>query len=163
MATKNLVSASLTAANISSIKTAMQTISDKMPFLISLTDAQRRGGLKLGDKTFGFVDKVMDYSKTNSDMVPAYLDLTELTTDYQLFKDLSEILRILKPLEQSIEDTATEAGIEALAASLVFYGSVKAATKQGVQGAKAIYEDLQKRFPGASGSAGTTTETTKTT
>jgi hypothetical protein len=165
MATKNLVSAALTDADKTAIKQAIQTASEKMPFLISLTDEQRRGGLKLGDKTVGFVDKVMSYSQTNPSLVPSYLDTAEFTKDYQLTKDLLDVLRILRPLMQNIEDTSTEAGVEALAAAMVFYNAVKGAAKQGVPGAKAIYEDLQKRFPSAGSSSAssnvTATDTSK--
>jgi len=162
MATKNLVSAALTAEDKTAIMGAVQTVAAKLPFLISLTDDQRRGGMKLGDKTVGFVDKVMSYSQTNPTFVPAYLDLTEFTKDYQLTRDLMEILRVLRPLEQSIEDTTTESGVEALGAAMVFYNSVKGAAKQGVPGAKAIYDDLQKRFPGASGNSAASGDTTGT-
>ena len=153
MATKNLVSATLSPADISDIKQAIQTILSKMPFLISLTEDQRRGGMKLGDKTIGFVDKVTTYSKTNPNFIPSYLDTTEFSKDYQLTKDLLDILRTLRPLVQDIEDTATETGIEAVSAAMVFYNSVKSASKQGVPGAKTIYEDLQKRFPGGASTA----------
>jgi hypothetical protein len=151
MATKNLISAAIPQTDISEIKTAIQTIIAKTPFLISLTDDQRKGGLKLGDKTVGFVDKVVDYLKTNPYLIPAYLDTAEFKKDYQLTKELLEILRILRPLVQNMEDTATEAGIEALSAALVYYNAVKTASKQGIEGAKVIYEDLQRRFPGGSG------------
>lgn len=153
MKIQNLVSTTLPAEDKTAIMDAIQTLVTKMPFLISLTNDQRRGGMKLGDKTVGFVDKVVDYSQSNPDFVPAYLDLTEFNNDYLLIKDLSEILRVLQPVVQNIEDTTTEAGIEALGAAMVFYNSVKSAAKQGVPGAKSIYDDLQKRFPGASGNS----------
>ena len=159
MVTKNLISVTITPAEITEAKQLIQTLTEKFPFLISLTTEQRIGGMKLGDKTVSFVDKVIDYSKTNTNFIPPYLDMTEFAKDYKLSKDLLEILRTLKPLVQNIEDTATEAGIEALSAAMVYYNSVKAAAKQGVPDAKVIYEDLQKRFPGA-GSSGKQTPTT---
>ncbi len=160
MAAKNLISASLSPADIGEIKQALQTISNKLPFLISLTDEQRKGGMILGDKSVGFVDKVQNYINTNPTLVPAYLDTAEFSKDYQLTKNLMEILRIIRPLVQNMEDTSTEAGMEAFGAAMVFYNAVKVAAKQGVQGAQVIYEDLQKRFPGAAGSK-TNTEPTK--
>ena len=155
MATKNLVSASLTPADIGEIKQALQTINTKLPFLISLTDEQRTGGLRLGDKSFGFIDKVDSYIKSNPQLVPSYLDTTEFGKDYQLTKDLLEIMRIIKPLTVNMEDTCTESGIEAFAAALAYYNAIKTAAKQGVPGAQAIYDDLQKRFPGSSSKAAT--------
>jgi hypothetical protein len=156
MLTKNLISAAIAPSGLTEAKQLIQTLTGKFPFLLSLTTEQRTGGMKLGDKTVSFVDKVIDYSKTNNSLVPPYLDMAEFAKDYKLTKDLLEILRTLKPLVQNMEDTATEAGIEALSAAMVFYNSVKAGAKQGVPGAQAIYEDLQKRFPGASGVKQTT-------
>ena len=161
MLTKNLVSAAIAPADLTVIKQMIQTLASKFPFLISLTAEQRMGGMKLGDKTVSFVDKVIDYSKTNSTFIPPYLDMTEFAKDYKLTKDLLEILRTLKPLVQNIEDTATEAGVEALSAAMVFYNSVKAGAKQGVPGANAVYEDLQKRFPGAGSAKQTPPATTQ--
>jgi hypothetical protein len=41
------------------------------------------------------------------------------------------------------------AGSEAYQAALIFYNSVKIAASQGIPGAKAVYEELKKRFPGS--------------
>ena len=152
MLTKNMISASITAADVAAAKQRLLDLIAQFPFLISLTPAQRIGGLKLGDKTVSFVDKIIAYSNANPDFVPPYLDMAEFAKDYQLMKDLLEILRILRPFARDMEDTTTEARVEALSAAMVLYNSVKGAAKQGVPGAKAIYEDLQQRFPGAGGS-----------
>jgi hypothetical protein len=37
---------------------------------------------------------------------------------------------------------------EAYQAALVFYNSVKMAARRDIPGAKAVYEELKKRFPG---------------
>jgi hypothetical protein len=151
MTQPNRVSATLTLEAKTNIKNAIKTINDNLPFLISLTDEERRGGMKLGDKTIGFLDKNYNYIQSNGSLAPSYLELSEYTKDYTVSKDLLEILQLLNPLIQNIEDTYTQVGIEALTSALVFYNAVKMAAKQGVPGAKAIYDDLQKRFPGGSG------------
>jgi hypothetical protein len=40
------------------------------------------------------------------------------------------------------------AGSEAFQAALVFYNSTKVVASQDVPGAKAVYEELKRRFPG---------------
>jgi GrpB-like predicted nucleotidyltransferase (UPF0157 family) len=47
-----------------------------------------------------------------------------------------------------VDDTTMVAGSEAYQFALIFYNSVKMAARQDIPGAKAIYEDLKKRFPG---------------
>jgi hypothetical protein len=54
-----------------------------------------------------------------------------------------------------VDDMATIAGSEALSSILSYYNNVKDAAKKGVPGAKAIYDDLAKRFPGRTPSNGT--------
>jgi TolA-binding protein len=51
-------------------------------------------------------------------------------------------------LHEYTDDTAMTSGSEAYQAALIFYNSVKMAARQDVPGAKAVYEELRKRFPG---------------
>jgi hypothetical protein len=50
------------------------------------------------------------------------------------------------------------AGSEAYQSSLIFYNSVKMAARQDIPGAKAIYEELKKRFPGPKHRSNSNTE-----
>ena len=52
-----------------------------------------------------------------------------------------------RQLEEGVSDTQTTAGSEAYQSALVFYNSAKLAASQGINGAKAVYEELKKRFP----------------
>src|ERR1035437_3667728 len=121
MATQNLVSAQIAAAVKVQIQTNINAIATALPFLISLTAEERKGGLKLGDKTVAFVDKAIGYANTNAALVPAYINLPEIQKDYQLQKDLIEILKSLHTLVQKVEDTEQEAGAEAYNGILGFY------------------------------------------
>lgn len=148
MATKNIVSYAIPATDKTTIQTSINTIASKLPFLISLTNEERKGGIKLGDKTGVFMQKSLDYAKNNPTLVPPFTDLNEIAKDLALYNDLTNILEWLKPLVQKIEDTQMEAGTEAFSAILPFYDTARVATQKDVPGAKAIYTDLQSRFPG---------------
>ncbi len=148
MATQNLVSAVLPPADKTAVQTAIQTITGKLPFLISLTNDERKGGMKLGDKSVAFIGKAIGYAQTNPALVPGYVNLTEIQKDYQLQKDLIEIQQWLASLLQKIDDTQQEAGAEAFNGMLGFYQAVRVASEKNVPGARAIYEDLNQRFPG---------------
>jgi hypothetical protein len=148
MSTQNLVSAEVTDAVKSEIKTHVNTIDSSLPFLLALTNSDRKGGLKLGDKTVAFVEKAIDYANAYPSLVPAYIDLNEIEKDYELQKDLIDILQWINSLVQKIEDTQQEAGAEAYNGILGFYQSVKVAAEKNVPGARAIYEDLSERYPG---------------
>lgn len=148
MATQNLVSASLAPADKTAVQTSIQAIATKLPFLISLTNDERKGGIKLGDKTVAFIEKAIDYAVANSALVPPYVNLVEIQKDYALQKDLIDIQQWMAGLLQKIEDTQQEAGVEALNGILGFYQAVRVASEKDVPGARAIYQDLNQRFPG---------------
>jgi len=148
MATQNLVSAVIAPANKTAVHTSIQSIAAKLPFLISLTNDERKGGMKLGDKSVAFIAKAISYAHANPTLVPGYVKLAEIEKDYNLQKDLIDIQQWLAGLLQKIDDTQQEAGVEAFNAILGFYQSVHVAAQKDVPGARAIYEDLSQRFPG---------------
>lgn len=120
------------------------------PYLASLTMQDRQYIAKMSDKTVAFVTKIIDYSETNADFNPAYLDIPELKRDFKLVHDLKKIEELAKQLASDIDDTMMLAGSEAYLSSLLYYNNVKVAAKQGLAQAKPIYEDLSVRFPGRS-------------
>ena len=77
------------------IQSNINGIGAAMPFLLALTNEERQGGLKLGDKTVAFIDKAIDYACSNPTLVPPYVNLEEIQKDYQLQKDLVDILQWL--------------------------------------------------------------------
>lgn len=118
------------------------------PFLISLTNDQRRTTPKMGDKTLPFVTKVLEYSKSNPTFVPPYMNIPEMETDVQAAEVLSGMLRSSEQLTSNLDDTVMLSGSEAYMAALGYYNAVKHAAKSNIPAAKVIYEDLRKRFPG---------------
>ena len=147
---KNMISATIDPAVMAQIKTKITEIGALTPFLITLTDEDRMGGLKMGDKSLPFAGKTVEYISSAPEFKPAFLDEAELVRDYNLATSLEEVLRQLRPLVQRFEDTAQEAGIEAMAAALLYYGNVKSAAEKGIGNAPEIFSDLAKRFPGKS-------------
>jgi hypothetical protein len=100
----------------------------------------------MGDKTIAFVQKSLEYAETNPALVPGYLDVPEARKDFALAQDLNTVLKQVSTLQRAIEDTAMVAGSEAYNAALVFYSSVKGASRVNVPGSEAVYNDLQQRF-----------------
>jgi hypothetical protein len=145
---KNKISATIDPGVMAQIKSKITEIAALTPFLITLTDEDRKGGLKMGDKSLPFVGKTIEYISSAPEFKPAFLDEAELVRDFNLATSLEEALRQLRPLVQRFEDTAQEAGVEAMAAALLYYGNVKSAAEKGIGNAPEIFSDLAKRFPG---------------
>ena len=88
----------------------------------------------------------LEYAENNPALVPVYLDIAEAKKDFALSQDLNNILKQVSTLQRAIEDTTMVAGSEAYNAALVFYNSVKGASRVNVPGSEAVYNDLQQRF-----------------
>ena len=100
----------------------------------------------MGDKSIAFVEKALDYAKSNPEFAPAYLNIPELQIDLRAVQDLTAIWQLLEPLTNNVNDTEMLSGSEAFQAALAYYNSVKHAAKMNVPSAKAILDDLKKRF-----------------
>ena len=161
MKTTNLISVDFTDEIFQQADKKIDELEALLSFLISLTPDQRKGGIKLGDKSLGFLEKTKDYSTQKPQFIPSYADMPEMYRDAATSAKALTLARKLSILLLKLEDTATIAGIEAFSAALVYYHSVKTAAKQGAPGAQAIYEDLMKRFPGYNN--GSTDESKPTT
>lgn len=116
------------------------------PYLIALTPAERQAIPNMSDKTLPFVEKTLAYTASTPQFVPQYMNLTALKTDYQTYDQLIPLFRVVKQLSNGLDDTTMQAGAECYTNALNFYNSVKQAARIDVPGAKAIHEDLRKRF-----------------
>jgi hypothetical protein len=118
-----------------------------LPYFKSLTPSERRSLAKMGGKTLNFVEKSHEFAAQNGNFVPPFLDMHSFDVDFSDAHNLWSVLLIAKQLYENIDDTTMIAGSESYQAALIFYNSVKMAARQDVPGAKAIYEELKKRFP----------------
>ncbi|MBI5216452.1 MAG: hypothetical protein HY960_11935 [Ignavibacteriae bacterium] len=150
------ISAELPDADRDAAIDALKSARAKLPFLINLTAEERGTMLKMGDKSVSFVSKSLDYCKANPNLSPPYLDATELQKDVVLTQQLSPIMQELASLFEAVSDTYMAVGSEAFTSALVFYNSVKAASKSNVTGITSIYDDLKTRFPGRPPKSGPT-------
>lgn len=122
----------------------LQTMLD--PYLIGLTNDGRRKGLKMSDKSQPFVEKANEYAKSHPGFTPPFMQADELEIDLKAVRDLTKVYRQVDQLCRSLNDTVMQSGSEAFAEALAYYQAVKQAAKMGRPNAKAVYEDLKKRF-----------------
>jgi hypothetical protein len=141
----NEISATLTESDVQDIQKAIAIITDKMPFLIHMTTAERRRRFKMGDKSLAFVNNSITAAQTNPEILPSSFDLEELRRDYQLAASLTEIQLQLSQLSEKVDDTLLSVGSDAMSGGLTVYDYVKTAAKR-VPGLKAIADQLGVRF-----------------
>ena len=149
MSTENVISIEIPEADIQAVKDALNTIQTTLaPYVMALTPEQRKTIPKMSDGTEPFVGKVMDYATSNPQFAPPYMDVPEMKKDFDAVSALLPFLRTADQLVSNLNDTTMMAGSEAYVAALSYYNSVKMASKTNIPGAKAIYDDLSKRFAG---------------
>ena len=100
----------------------------------------------MSDGTLPFVQKCLSYCQSNPEFAPAFINFEELYSDMKVYEQLLPVYRTVFQLENKLNDTSMEAGAESYVSALGYYNSVKLAAKLDAPGAKAIYEDLAKRF-----------------
>jgi len=150
MAQQDLIAVNLPDDDMVAIKEAIATLSTKLvPHLKTLNAQERQELPKMGDKTVAFVQKALEYSQQNKDLVPSFLDLTAMAIDVKAVQTLRELAQGLNPLTDALNDSIILSGSEAYQGALVFYSNVKSAAKVKAPNAATIYNDLSARFPGA--------------
>ena len=140
----NRISATLSTADQEAVMAAIETIRQKLPFLIDLTSSERLGLAKLGDKSQGFVKKALEVAVQNQSMLPGSFDLEEMRKDAQLFENLSPIRLAIDKLQNQVDDTATQVGAEAFAAARAVYAAAR--TPFAPPALRTAAEDLGKRW-----------------
>ncbi|MDR1336545.1 MAG: hypothetical protein LBK22_06925 [Tannerella sp.] len=123
------------------------SIEEIFPYDPGLTPHDRMTIPRMGEKTLSFVEKAHEYAKANPALCPSFLDMDAFDIDYADARNLWNVRNKAKQLFDILNDIVALSGSEAYQASLLFYHAVKLAAEQGVPGAKAIYDELRKRFP----------------
>jgi len=146
MSYKN-ISAVLKAEDITEIKSAIQTIKDKMPFSVNLTIQERRRLRKMGPGRLGYVQDVHQAVSSNSEILPNSFSLDEYSKDVKLFQDLNEIRSLLIPLYENIDNTYKALGSEMLKQTDECYGYLKlSAQKTNNQALIQTYKTIQNQL-----------------
>jgi hypothetical protein len=139
------ISATLPQADIDAVKTAITTISTKLPFLITLDGAERQALFKLGPKSADFVNDASAAAVSFPTILPQSFDKTEYAKDTALFKTLSELKMLLDSVTEKVDNTYLALGAEAMTASLEVYAYVQTA-KDRTPGLASVADKLKERF-----------------
>jgi len=146
MPSDNKISVTLSAQDKADVLAAFATIREKLPFLQNMTPQERRRTPTIGTERSSMDQTFAAEMAAHADLVPSYVDMTELAKDRALWADLAEIASEAREVCEGIEDTAHLAGSDIYMAYLSFYQAVKQAALRNVVGANALYENLRQFF-----------------
>jgi hypothetical protein len=142
---KNRVSAVLARTDLDAVVKMIDDIKSRLPFLISLTEADKTALPRFGDKSLAFVKKALALAKKDSDFLPRSFNAAEMEKDVTLYESLYAILQPLNLLVEKVTDTFRETGAEAYSAALVVYASAKQEGKNA-GGLESVMDEMSRRF-----------------
>ena len=136
----------LTPAQKAAILAKIGELAALLTFTTGLSDEQRRGMSKMGDKSLGFDEKTSNYMASRPELVPGYVDTAALAQNRAARVDVGDLMRAVGDQWQRLSDTVMVLGHQIYKPELAFYHSAEEAAKHGVPGAQAIVNDLKPRF-----------------
>ena len=144
----NRLNITATAAQLTAVKGALQTIATNLPFLTGLTIDERIALPAINVNNKAFTEDALNVAANNASLIPSYLSVASMQNDMTLFTQLDEIIILVKQLLEKLEDTQLLAGSEAYTSALTLYKLLGAAADSGVPGADAVVTLLKARFVG---------------
>ncbi|MGJ3245299.1 MAG: hypothetical protein ACFE0I_04400 [Elainellaceae cyanobacterium] len=123
---------------------AIALIYDKLPFLVGLTQAERKRLCRMGDKTRPFVNKSIELAAQNHELMSRCLDIDEMRRDVDLVDALYPIMLSVAKLQELLEDTYLQAGSEAFEAARMAYSAARKHGKNA--GIDSAVEEVGRRF-----------------
>ncbi|MBI2924563.1 MAG: hypothetical protein HYY24_02530 [Verrucomicrobia bacterium] len=142
------ISAQVSAADVQAVKDAVAAIRQKLPFLVSLTNDERKSIYKAGN-SLSFVQDSLQAAKNNPAILPGSFGVSEFESDVNLFAALTELNTVVAQVASEIDDTRIAIGSEAMSEATQVYNYDKAAAKT-TPGLKPLAEQLGERFRRAS-------------
>lgn len=117
-----------------------------MPFLIKLSDSERKALQPIDDGRKPFVEKSIDFGLRNADLDPGSGLLQAAPNDVSLYSFLAIAENELNQLLEMIRDTKQLAGSEAYDVARFIYMKAKMNVKMGIPGSQAIVDELGKLY-----------------
>lgn len=142
----NLISAVLSDTDKEAAKASIVTAKSKMPFLISLSDDQKKGKRKMGQKSVEYVKLNLRGVQNFGKYIPAAIvNADEFTKDVNLISQLWDVRVVLASLLEEVDDTIDAASIDCMRTADSVYDYLKKAAKTDAA-VKSLIEELAKRF-----------------
>ena len=126
---QDLVSLQFAPTDLDAVDSALAVLEAKLEALVTLTAAERRKAIKMGDKSEVFCRQTELVLRQNPGIVPSNFDLAGLQEDLTALDALRPRLQRLRALTDRADDTELALGSDILSASLDGYALAKVGGK----------------------------------
>lgn len=141
---QNLLSLTLTDAQLKNVDDALANLETALSDLISLDGDERRGFARMGNKSEAFCRQILTALVQNPQIVPPSIQLAEGQADLVAIERLRPRLARLRRLTERAEDTEAVLGSDVMTLALEGYALLKVAGRN--QGLEGLRKDLSARF-----------------
>ena len=145
MATKNLVSGSISDETVTAVKTKLGEIATALPFLIVLSATERKKTRVMGQKSVEYVNLALNGAESFSEYLLSSFDKAELAKDIAVINKLWKIRVDVASLLEKIDDTIYGASSDAMRAADEVYDYLKSASEKNAA-VKALVAEMRKRY-----------------
>ena len=112
----------------------------------ALSPKQRLQMLGSGVRRYGFNDKVSDFAESNPEFIPPYLNVPKFKRNIRETEMLRDISAMLAQMQRITDDLLLITGDEVYRQALMYYNTVRDASRRRVPGADALYRILEQYF-----------------
>ncbi len=128
---QNKISAVLAAAALTNINTAIATIRTNLPFLLHLSDEERKVMIKSGDSSAGFIQQSLLFAAQSPEAMLAGFPAAEFAKDGALLTPLQTACNLVAQLHSDCTDTLMTLNSDLMAQSLDVYAGARANNRGG--------------------------------
>lgn len=143
---ENRIDVALSEETKQKILDGIAAVKTLMPFLLKISDTERKSMQLLDDGRRPFVEKAIDLAGRNASISPGPEFLTACQRDFTTYSTLSAIENELMQLLEMVHDTKQLAGAEAYEVSRFIYMKAKMALKMKEPGVQTIVDELGKLY-----------------
>jgi len=147
MATNNLISFELSAADAAALDAALTTIEGILnPKVIALTPEENQLYGKMGNETENYAKMVFDDTNTNPNLVPPHVDKVEWTKDVEARAAIAPRLSRINDLAAKLDQTNRLIGFDIFNAVSSTYTYTKYMAKENNPGFSAYFEKWKVQY-----------------
>ena len=141
---KNNLDVTLTTEQTAAVTASIASLYTAMPFLVSMSTADRRRLPKLGDKSESFLRQAHQIVRDHGDVLPTGLSLEAMDRDAAIRDLLLPVHQQLSQILSLVDDTIMAAGCDLMKASLIVYRALQSHGEEA--GLRLVRDELGRRF-----------------
>jgi hypothetical protein len=146
MPNDNRISAAITPANKTAFIGHMTDAAALIPFSVNLTPEERGSLQNISTARSGMLDAFTQEMTAHPNLIPSYLDMTEVNKDAALLRDVWQMRSASESTCERLDDGAICLSSDLMIAFSIFWAIVKDARKRNVPGIDATYDRLAPYF-----------------